>query len=116
VAPHHPIRAQPWAVAASIESSIAIANIHILAEASITTIVTTTLRTGYSTGYPGRIVVVPFVTPGALAIHSAFSGRITTASLSSLALAVTGPVIHTDVTTGMDAIPTDGMGIVPRDM
>ena len=77
---------------------------------------TITLRTGYSTGYPGRIVVVPFATPGAPAIHSAFSGRFTTANLSSLALAVTGPVIHIDVTTGTDAIPIDGMGIVPQNM
>ena len=45
-----PIRTQPWAAAAQLESTAAIMTIHILTGASITTIVGIILPAGYSTG------------------------------------------------------------------
>lgn len=71
------------AVTVVLESKVDITTLHSDAEAFITTIVIITLPAGYSTGYPGQIVVVPFVIPGVLAIHSVFSGRFITANSSS---------------------------------
>ena len=106
---------QPRSAAASIEKQV-ITTIHPRAGAFITIIVTIILLTGFSTGFPGRIVAVQFATTGALLSHLAISGRTTTVNSSSSASAATGPATATGATTGMDGIPTTGMGIVPRNI
>ena len=80
----------------------------------ITIIIATIIRlTGFSTGFPGRIVAVPYATTGALPSVSVTSGRTTTADLSSSVSAVTGPAIHTVATTGTDGTPTAGTAVIP---
>ena len=71
------------AVTVVLESKVNITTLHSDAGVFITTIVIIILPAEYSTGYPGLIVVVPSVIPGALTTHSVFSGRIITANSSS---------------------------------
>ena len=111
--PQSPDPVQPRIAAASVERQV-IMTIHPRAEAFTITIVTIILRTGYSTGFPGRIVAVPSATTGALHLHSATSGLTTIADLSSSVSAVTGRAIPTGDTTGTDGIPTAGTAIIPR--
>ena len=73
-------------------------------------------RTGYSTGFPGRIVAGPSATTGGLLLPLAISGRTTIAGSSLSVSAVTGPVIHTGATTGTDGTPTAGTAIIHRNM
>jgi hypothetical protein len=111
VTPQSPVPARQPTAAESVELQV-ITIIHQHVEAITITIVTIILPTGYFTGFPGRTVAVPFAMAGALHLHSATSGRTITADLSSSASAVTGPAIHTGVTTGMDGTPIAGTAAI----
>ena len=90
--------------------------IHLRAEVITIIIMTIIPHTGYFTGFPGRTAANPFATTGGLLSLSVTSGRTTTAGSSSSASAVTGPVIHTGATTGMDGTPSAGMVVIRRNI
>ena len=113
--PQSPDPARARTEVASVDRQ-AITIINLRAEAFTITIATIIRPTGYSTGFPGRIVAVPSATIGALLSHSVTFGLTTTADLSSSVSAVTGHAIHTGATTGTDGIPTAGTAIIPRNM
>ena len=113
--PQSPDPARSRTEVASVDRQ-AITIIHLRAEA-FTIIIATIIRpTGYSTGFPGRIVAIPSATSGALLSQLVTSGLTIIADLSLSVLAVTGPTITTGVTTGTDGILTAGTAIIPRNM
>ena len=91
-----------------------ITNIQSRVEAITITIVTIIPRTGFSIGFPGRIVAVPSAMTGGLLSPLVTSGHTTTAGSSSSVSAVTGRAIHTGATTGTDGTPTAGMAAIRR--
>ena len=87
--------------------------IQLRAEVITITIATIIPRTGFSTGFPGRIVAGPYAMTGGLLSHLVISGLTTIAGSSLSVSAVTGPVIHTGAITGTGGTPTAGTAIIP---
>ena len=113
--PQFPVPARPSTAAEAVEQQV-ITIIHQHVEVITITIVTIIPRTGFSIGFPGRIVAVPFVMIGGLLSPLVISGRITIAGLSLSASAVTGLAIHTGATTGTGGTPTAGTAVTHRNM
>ena len=90
--------------------------IHQRAEVITIIIATIILRTGFSTGFHGRIAAGQYATTGGLLLLSVTSGPTTIEGSYSSVLAVTGPVIHTGAITGTDGTPIAGTAAIRRIM
>jgi hypothetical protein len=115
VMPQSPEPTRPSTAAGAVERQV-ITIIHQRAEVITITIATIIPRTGYFTGFPGRIAAGPYATTGGRISPLGISGRTTIAGLSLSASADTGPATHTGATTGTDGTPTAGTAAIHRNM